>query len=758
MISSSHPARRPVLLAQCLLLIAVAIAVIGAASAKAAEYKAVLCAANNGSNAYAVATNAAGAFNVENYCGPAPDPAGDHAFLRIVENQAGGNAFQWASAGVMYDTPPFVHFRAAGGYTREPNSFNEGWRARFWIGGGAVGDQRQLLTQGAGLPNSGDQWAPSNIFGAHLWPFGGYLDFTRFTFELQCVRAGGCDRSNFNAAEANTFIFILSDESPAQIGFVNTASPLLQGQWVRGAQPVSWNVSDQGSGLRFQQARLDGADVNRIDYKAAGQCDLGSSQANGEFARSYNPCPGGAAVQQSFTLGTASLTDGAHRLQTCAQDYAQYGNLNGSGGESCDERTIRTDNTAPGAPAGLEVTSANPARYLPVFGARFSLPPDQGSPIVKTHYEVIDAAGTVVVPEQVVSATNPTELANLSGPAQAGEYRLRVRLEDEVGFTGPAALAPIPHDTTPPAAPQGLSVASPDTSRSAQGFDVRWHNIVDGGSPIDAAHYQVLNGAGKVVVTTRNVGAQGAEAIPGIETPKDAGTYSLRLWVSDAEGNVGAPVTAPLTYDCVRSDVGGADSLSAGFGTSGAHSIIVSEGEGSTLLGSLRGAGGGVVGAPLCVFSTVVTDTERDFLGIALTDRDGNYRFAIGAGPSRNLTAIYRPDQRQLSAQALTQTTVHPTFAPQRKVVHNHAYAVFSGTIPGPHNDNVVVVLQVKSGKGWRVFRRYRTRDGGHYVLRYRFRKTDTPTAYVMRAQVRQQPAYPYLEGNSRTVLQRVMP
>lgn len=83
------------------------------------------------------------------------------------------------------------------------------------------------------------------------------------------------------------------------------------------------------------------------------------------------------------------------------------------GRESCDSRTIHTDSAEPGKPAELRVTSANPERYLDHFGAGFSLPPNQGSPIAKVHYDVVDAAGKTVMPEKVLSATNPTALSNI---------------------------------------------------------------------------------------------------------------------------------------------------------------------------------------------------------------------------------------------------------------------------------------------------------------------------------------------------------
>ena len=322
-------------------------------------------------------------------------------------------------------------------------------------------------------------------------------------------------------------------------------------------------------------------------------------------------------------------------------------------------RTIHTDNTAPGKPAELQVTSANPERYLRHFGASFSLPPDPGSPIAAVHYEVLNGKGEVIVPERTVAATDPTSISDIEGPAEPGAYRLKLWLTDSVGYTGPAAEAPIPHDTTPPAAPQDLrpagstsrwadklnlrwrnivdngspidtaryqlldpagnpldaaqalnadnvqaidaidapaqrcacavrvwltdaegnvgapstvalprdttppaapqrlQVAAPDTPRSKDGFDLHWTDIGDDGSPIDAAHYEVLDGSGHVVVPTQTERGRDVSTIADIQAPDSSGSYTLKLWLSDAEGNVGAPASVPLTYECSRSPVGG---------------------------------------------------------------------------------------------------------------------------------------------------------------------------------------------------------
>jgi len=260
------------------------------------------------------------------------------------------------------------------------------------------------------------------------------------------------------------------------------------------------------------------------------------------------------------------------------------------------------------------------------------LPPKQGSPIAKVHYSVLDASGKVIVPEKIAAGTNPIELSGIDGPKTPGNHQLKAWLEDSVGLSGTAAIAPIPRDTVPPAAPQELSVTAPETPRAAQGVDVRWRNIVDAGSPIDAVHYQVLRGS-QVVVPTKTIDGENPQMIGSLDTPRERGGFSLRVWLNDAEGNVGAPVTAPLAYECVRSDVDGGTTLSAGFGGRGENSVLVRQKEGATLAGRLAGLVDQRTNAPLCIFSKVVTDQDQRFLGIAMTGQGGDYTFAVEAAP-----------------------------------------------------------------------------------------------------------------------------
>lgn len=344
----SLPSYRQLLVTPCLIVLLYAVAAICASTADASYYKLVMCGANVGANSFGTATNTAsptnpeGIFVFQNACGGSPYPAGNSAFLRILESQSSGNAGVNAYGRMWWDAPTYITILAAGGYTREPDSFNDGWRARFW-GEGYEGSVNNILMQGAGVANGslgGIGWAPTSTFASHLWPFGWYGNYRRFVFEMTCVREAGCDRSGFNATDANSFQLILNDGSPSQIAFTGS-TPILAGQWVRGSQNVGWVVSDQGSGLRYERLRVDGGLQIFLDWGSG--CNIGTNGATGEFARDFRPCPVGS-TNRDLPIDTTSVPDGVHAMQVCSQDYGQAQGIGGTGGESCDQRTIRTDN------------------------------------------------------------------------------------------------------------------------------------------------------------------------------------------------------------------------------------------------------------------------------------------------------------------------------------------------------------------------------------------------------------------------------
>jgi hypothetical protein len=763
---SRRPGGNPALIAYVGLFLTVAVMCVVAATAHASYYRMVLCSADNGSNSYQTQTNTAssqnpnGIFSFENHCGPAPYPAGNSAFLRIAENQASGNAGVNAYGAISWTTTPWVDIVAGGGYTREPDVFNDGWRGRFWLEDWG-GNGQHVLVQGAGVENGsceGVCWATTSTFAPHLWPFAGYGKYRRFVFELTCFRAAGCDRTNFNAVDANSMVLILKDTAPPAIDLHDDSGALLSGKWVRGDQPVSWATADEGSGLRYEWLRVDGAERAVVDR--TGQCNIGSNPATGEFARDFVPCPRGGWFDHATSLDTAGLSDGAHSLQACVQDYAGSVGLSGTSGQVCDGRTIHTDNTPPGAPVGLSIITPNPHRYVSAVGASWNLPTDPGSPVTKVHYSITDSSGeTVVVQEKVATGVNPKKVDNIGAPAAPGDFRLRVWLEDEVGLIGQPAVVPIPRDTDAPAAPEDISVTAPKTPRSSEGFDVAWRNVGDAGAPINAARYQILDGKDEVVVPTHDVVGDNPQSIANLATPREPGAYTLRLWITDAEGNASQPVKAPLAFDCLRSEVAGGQSLTAGLGKKTEDSLAVHQGQGARLSGRLSGKDDGLGEAPLCVFSRIVTKQHRRFLGIAVTGHDGRFTFAVEPGPSRDLIAVYRPDHRELRARATLRTKVSPTLRLLNGTVHNRGRpAVFKGRIPGPNAAGVTVLLQVEDGKGWRVYRQGLTGNHGRFVMHYPFRQTFSATTYTMRAKVNKQRGYAYEPGSSKKIKVPVLP
>jgi hypothetical protein len=226
-----------------------------------------------------------------------------------------------------------------------------------------------------------------------------------------------------------------------------------------------------------------------------------------------------------------------------------------------------------------------------------------------------------------------------------------------------------------------------------------------------------------------------------------------------APGSAGSSVSVPLGGDCPDAGSSGGAVLSAGLGENRNTTEVVNYGEGAALSGYLFDQSGrGVPKAIVCIYSSVDNDDAIELAGLALTNENGRYEFQVPRGPSRDLTVVYYSSGDQLNAWALLQVRASATLRLAQNPVHNKHFAYFSGEIPGPDSDGVIVVLQAKSGRGWRVFHRYSTRDSGKFSMKYRFTQTFSPTIYTIRAEVSGAPGYPYLPGVSASKGLRVLP
>lgn len=83
-------------------------------------------------------------------------------------------------------------------------------------------------------------------------------------------------------------------------------------------------------------------------------------------------------------------------------------------------------------------------------------------------------------------------------------------------------------------------------------FRVVWRNPgVNGGAPLAAVRYRVLDPAGAVAIGVTRIGWP-ATSIEGLEVPGPPGAYTVEIWLEDAAGEVGAPATAKLRFDDQR--------------------------------------------------------------------------------------------------------------------------------------------------------------------------------------------------------------
>jgi hypothetical protein len=220
-----------------------------------------------------------------------------------------------------------------------------------------------------------------------------------------------------------------------------------------------------------------------------------------------------------------------------------------------------------------------------------------------------------------------------------------------------------------------------------------------------------------------------------------------------AEGNSGCELP---------SGPAGPVELTAGLGLQDSHTVVVEQGEGSVLAGSLTAGGARVSGAFLCVYSQVLSDSETSLVGLAVTRPDGTYSFAVPPGPSRRLSIAVESAQgaSATTAGGVIKTRVRPSLRIQPNPARNKHFVNIVGRIPGPHNNRVTVILEAadRAGTHWLEFRSAITHDDGRFSLRYFFGRTDQAVTYMIRAKVLGAPGYPYEGGVSREIPLRVRP
>jgi hypothetical protein len=236
-----------------------------------------------------------------------------------------------------------------------------------------------------------------------------------FEDRLLCPRdSEGCFLSEPSSTALSSLMLRIEDAAAPQPA---SSGELLAGGWRRGDQGAVVSATDAGSGLTYDELRIDGRTVSHADLPCA------EADAGGVVATRMQPCP--TSATSSVAVATADLDDGPHEVNACAADFAED--------VTCAaDRQILVDNTAPGRPRGVTVAATGSHGSLDDFDVRWT-DPDQGSasPVAAALWRVTGPDGF----DTDVATSEGRGIEALGGLAvpHGGAYVLRLWLRDEAG-------------------------------------------------------------------------------------------------------------------------------------------------------------------------------------------------------------------------------------------------------------------------------------------------------------------------------------
>lgn len=266
------------------------------------------------------------------------------------------------------------------------------------------------------------------------------------------------------------------------------------------------------------------------------------------------------------------------------------------------------------------------------------------------------------------------------------------------------------------------------------------------------------------------------------------GKHDMRVVVEDAAGNR-TVVYHPKEYEVaaappaiVPAGAPGSMALANGTGASRVAQIRITVPGTSRLpssgpfrlAGRLRDAESNPIsGATLSVQSRPylpkadVTAGEWVTVGTAVTDAKGVFRARLPAGPSRAIRVTYQAygNDSHPSAIATAEVAVpaQVSVTVKRSRIRNGSSAIVRGRVAGPlPSGGALVGLEAREPGRWvpvATTRRWvKTSPTGAFTLRYRFRRTFTPTTYRFRVVVSEDSDFQYARGVSRSISVRVRP
>ena len=400
-----------------LVVVVVASAAVGAASADAAEYRVSACGFNAGHVNHLLGASASdGRLSAYTAC---PNDGNGH-FVGVA-----------AAAGVNVGTVPFfanamqtftapegtsirrVHVKADG------RAWNGDWTSLLQASTDRFAGNVWNLSGCGGNPGSANGCVSAVGADDRNYEIPGA---TGVRTVIGCGNFGGCttistgswpfSRAYYFVHEFDVTLDDLSNPSVSAVG-----GGLASGRWLRGTQLLVFNASDN-SGIRRTRFWVDdlgviGDDDRGCDYTYAVPC---SNVSGGEY-----------------WLDTARLTDGVHHV---AADGVDATDSNWSN----TVQEVHVDNHAPSEPVGPAVVGGEGWHTANAFTVRWGNP-DSAAPIDRASYDLCKADGSSCSSGSQ-SGEGISQLSNVQVP-QPGDYTIRVWLSDAAGNESGSKTAPL---------------------------------------------------------------------------------------------------------------------------------------------------------------------------------------------------------------------------------------------------------------------------------------------------------------------------
>jgi hypothetical protein len=723
--------------------------VLSATPASAGTYEVVACggAAGGGQNAFAAAADPGLA--AYSSCPNTPSNPASGIVTRASATAGPGAVPHLAGGYQIFEAPP--------GASLASMSFDVAAirLSSYWTTGLVAYDNAGNFNTGD-LPYGCYAGSPGCVIGtrAFIGPatasLGGH---TKVRLETRCVNPAGCDISASGYQPGMRALFSIANvRVQVQDGTVPSVSPLggalFGGGWLRGTAG-GYTAQHDNVGIMVNRTIVDGRVVYSEDFRDPGW--PGSVACNFTRPRPCFDIPGAGSQ-----VATGSLSDGPHELRVEAIDAA--GNVGSTA------RSIRVDNTPPPR-VNAHAEGGEGWRTTNGFDIRWPGPGGQAAPVTAAHYRLCSVGANPRCEAGSRSGVAIDRLAGVAVPG-AGDYELRVWLEDEAGNSDSALASDPVHlrfdDRPPNAAFEPLDDGDP-LKIDVQASDAD-SGIATGTIELRRAGWRQWR-----TLPTTVAGGRLTTRIDDLELPDDR--YELRASVRDRAGNEttsysrgdGAKmeVQLPLRAASRIRLLGQATQPCRGSRGSAARRCRARARRirrtGAVLL---RGVLERSDGRPLAGSIDLLEQPRSggDFHKIASLDTDSSGRFEelLVAGPSRTIrvrsdgSPLVKPATEQLTIAVPASTSI----APSRRFLRNGQTVDIRGRLRGrpvPTGGKLIDLQAYYRGK-WRTFATPRSDGAGRWSFRYRFEATTGVVRYRFRARIRREEAYPYELGYSRAI------